>query len=88
MLEPVLLQFVESIIQDYHVGHVLVLLFVLSVLAMIPLGSGKVMSLAVLSFGLLFLLTPGSTMGGDPLYKFLGLGLLVVAPVVYAFSRS
>ncbi len=88
MIEPVVLQVVESFLVDYHVGHALVLFFALSVLAVLPLGSSKMLSLTVMAFGLLFLLTPESTMGSDPVYKFVGLALLVVAPVVYTFARD
>jgi hypothetical protein len=59
----------------------LLLLFVLSVLAAIPLGSRKVLSLNAIAFGLIFVLTPASL---APIhFKFLGIALLVVAPLLY-----
>lgn len=88
MIEPVVLQVVESFLANYHVGHALVLLFVLSVVAVLPLGSTKALSLNVVAFGLLFLLTPESVVGNDPIYKFVGLALLVVAPILYAFASD
>lgn len=88
MIEPVALQVFESFLADYHIGHVLLLLLILSVVALLPIGSMKAVSLTVIAFGLLFLLTPESTMGSDPVYKFIGLALLVVAPVLYAFARK
>jgi len=86
MVELVVLQLLDSFLLDYHVGHAMVLLFGLTVLGMVPLGSRKALSLAVLAFGLLFVVTPISMMNNDPLYKFAGIALLVVAPLVYTFS--
>lgn len=86
MVELVVLQLLDSFLLDYHVGHAIVLLFGLTVLGMVPLGSRKALSLAVLAFGLLFVVTPISMMDNDPLYKFAGIALLVVAPLVYTFS--
>ena len=86
MVELVVAQLLDSFLLDYHVGHALVLLFGLTVLGMVPLGSRKTLSLAVLAFALLFVVTPISLMDNDPLYKFAGIALLVVAPLVYTFS--
>lgn len=88
MLELVPLQLVESFLLDYHVGHVLTLLFGLSVLGTVPLGSRKLVALDVMVFGLLFLVTPLSMMADDPLYRFFGIALLVVASMVWAFARE
>lgn len=88
MVALVPLQVLEGILLNYHVGHVLVLLFVLTLLGAIPLGSRRVISLTVMAFGLLFVLTPVSVMGDDPLYIFFGVALLVVSAVMWAFARD
>ena len=85
MFEFVPLPLIDDFLINYNVGQALLLLFVLSVLAAIPLGSRKVLSLNAITFGLLFVVTPSSL---APLhYKFLGLALLVVAPLLYVTAR-
>lgn len=80
-MEFVPLPLIDDFLIDYNVGQALLLLFVLSVLAVLPLGSRKMLSLNAIAFGLLFVLTPASL---APLqYKFLGIALLVVAPLLY-----
>ena len=86
MFELVPLQLLESFLLDYHIGHVLTVLFGLSVVGTIPLGSRKLVSINVIVFGLLFLVTPLSVMDNDPLYRFFGVALLVIAPLLYAFA--
>ena len=81
MIEFAPLPLIDDFLINYNVGQALLLLFVLSVLAAIPLGSRKVLSLNGIVFGLIFVLTPSSL---APLqYKFLGIALLVVAPLLY-----
>jgi hypothetical protein len=85
MIEFAPLPLIEDFLIDYNVGQALLLLFVLSVLAAVPLGSRKVLSLNGIVFGLIFVLTPASL---APLhYKFLGIALLVVAPLLYATAN-
>jgi len=91
MLAP--LQLVDSFLLNYNVGDALLVAFALGFLATLPLKSWRVITLHILVFGLLFLVTPaqmlaveatGSHFLATPLqYKLLGLGLLVVAPVLY-----
>lgn len=82
MIEFVPLQLVDDFLLNYNAGQALLLLFVLSVLATIPLGSRKVLSLNAIVFGLVFVLTPVSLASVS--YRFLGLALLIVAPLLYA----
>lgn len=75
------LQFVDSILLNYHIGQVILLVFALSVLGTLPLGSRKVFALNITAFGLIFALTPQSLV---PLwYMFLGLILLIIGPIVW-----
>ncbi|UPV74792.1 hypothetical protein M0R89_01675 [Halorussus limi] len=86
MLEFAPLPLIDDFLLKYNLGQVFVFLFVLSVLAAIPLGSRKVLSLNAITFGLLFVVTPAS-MAPLP-FKFLGIALLVIAPVLYVTART
>lgn len=88
MIELVPLQLLESFLLDVHIGHVLTLLFGLSVLGSVPFGSRKLVSANVMIFGLLFIVTPLSMMADDPLYRFFGIILVLVAPMLWAFARE
>jgi len=81
MTQFVPLPLIDDFLINYNVGQALLLLFVLSVLAAIPLGSRKVLSLNAITFGLIFVLTPTSL--APVHFKFLGIALLVVAPLLY-----
>ncbi|MEZ3142582.1 hypothetical protein [Halobaculum sp. MBLA0143] len=75
------LQVIDSFLLDYNVGQALLLGFILSVAGTLPLKSRKVLSLVALSFGVIFMLTPQSLV---PIhYLFLGIVLVVVAPLLY-----
>lgn len=82
------LALIDDFLVNYHVGHALLLLFVLSVVGVIPLGSRKIVSINAVMFGLLFLVIPGLMIGDDPfMYRFLGLALVIVAPLLYVTAR-
>jgi len=62
---------------------------VLSVVGVIPLGSRKIVSINAVTFGLLFLVIPGSMIGETAFtYRFLGLALVIVAPLLYVTARQ
>ena len=82
------LPLIDDFLVNYHVGHALLVLFALSVVGVIPLGSRKIVSINAVMFGLLFLVIPGSMIGDDPFtYRFLGLALVIVAPLLYVTAR-
>jgi hypothetical protein len=85
MIEFVPLDLVDDIIQDYHLGHVLVLAFIGAALGSFAL-SKKLLSLNVVVFGLIFMLAP-SNLAPLP-YKLLGLALIVIGPVLYTTARN
>lgn len=95
MLGPPL-QLVDSFLLNYNVGDALVLVVVLGVLPILPKRSLKLLGLHTMTFGLLFLLLPASmfepaaksVLGSPVQYKFLGIGLLVVAPILVAIARD
>lgn len=72
------LQIIDNFLLNYNVGQAILVLFVLSTLAALPLKSQKIVGINVVVFGLLFLVTPDSL---APLpFKFLGIALLFVGP--------
>lgn len=87
------LQVLDSFLLSYNLGDALLVIFLVGILAVIPLKSFKVFTLHLLVFGLLFFLTPQSMFSVDPSgshllgsalqYKLIGLGLLLVSPVLY-----
>lgn len=92
-MDPLPLQVVDSFLLGYNVGDALLVAFVLGLVATVPTKSWKLLTLHLLTFGLVFFLTPSSLMAVDasgshllasPLqYKLVGLGLLFVSPVLY-----
>jgi hypothetical protein len=81
------LQALDKFLVQYNVGQALLALFVLSVPGSLLVGSRKVLSLNLLGFGLLFLLSPAS-LTAEFHYRLLGLTLLVIGPVLYVTARK
>lgn len=80
------LQVVDSFLLNYNVGQALLLVFVLATLGTLPLRSQRLLSINLIAFGVIFLLTPQALVPFH--YMFLGLVLLVVGPLIYATSRG
>ncbi len=88
------LQVIDSFLLGYNVGDALLVVFVLGILAVIPMKSWKLLTLHLLLFGVIFFLTPASMLSVDASgshllgsalqYKLVGLGLLLISPVLYA----
>lgn len=79
------LPLIDDFLLPYNVGQALLLVFVLVVLGSLPLRSRKVLSLNLIIFGLVFLLTPASM---APIhFRFLGIALVVVGPMLYVTAR-
>lgn len=76
------LQVIDNFLLNYHVGQVLVLVFVLGLLGTLPLRSKTVTGLHVAIFGLVFVMTPLSVLGNDVIYKLVGIGLIFIGPMV------
>jgi len=75
------LQVVDSFLLDYNVGQALLLVFILVMLASLPLKSRRILALNAVLFGLVFALTPVALV---PIhYAFLGLTLLIVGPLLW-----
>lgn len=86
MIEFVPMPLVDDFLLGFNVGQVLLFVFVLSVLGTLPLKSGRLVSLVVMAFGLIFVVTPSSL--APVHYKYLGIALLVVGPLVYTTTSS
>jgi hypothetical protein len=80
------LQIMDSFLLQYNVGQALLLLFIVSVLGVLPLKSMKTLGLTIVTFGLIFVLTPDSL--GGLAYRFLGLALLFVGPMILVSARK
>ncbi len=80
------LQVVDGILRQYSVAHAILILFVVALLAGFVKKSMKLTGLQLTVFGLIFFLTPIST---HPMYfQYLGLGLVVVGPVVFITAED
>lgn len=79
------LQIVDSFLLPYNVGQALLLGFVVTTLATLPV-SRKAMAINTILFGVIFLLTPQSLVPVH--YLFLGIVLVVVGPLVFVVSRQ
>lgn len=80
------LQVIDGILRQYSVAHAILLLFVGALLAGFVKKSMKLTGLQFTLFGLIFFLTPMST---HPMFfQWLGLGLIVVGPVVFITAED
>lgn len=79
------LQVVDNFLLNYNVGQALLLVFILGTLGALTQKSQKVIGINWALFGLLFVITPSSL---APLhYKFLGIALLFVGPMLIVTAR-
>ncbi|SMO32481.1 hypothetical protein SAMN06264867_10160 [Halorubrum cibi] len=83
MLSPL---FIDTFLLDYHLGHVLLLAFVASLLGVLPLKSQKLVAAVIISFGLIFSMSPFTTMPAT--YILLGVGLVIVGPLLWTTADS
>ena len=75
------LQVIDDFLLQYNLGQVLVLVFVLATLAALTQRSMKILAIQTMTFGLIFMLVP--SIDGPGYYMYLGLGLMMAAPLVY-----
>ncbi|RRJ31003.1 hypothetical protein [Halocatena pleomorpha] len=81
------LQAIDDFLLQYNIGHVLVLMFVLGLLGTLPLRSKTITGLHLGAFGLLFLITPLSLLGGQVVLKLVGIGLIFLGPMVIVVGK-
>lgn len=75
------LPLIDDFLLSYNLGQAVFLLFIVSILGALPLKSRKILSINAVAFGLLFMVVVA--MDAPLHYAFLGIVLLVVAPVLY-----
>lgn len=80
----VALQLVDTFLLQYNLGQALLLGYVLVMLGSLPLKSVRVLSLNTLLFGLIFIAGPASMV--PFVYKIVGIGMLVVSPMLYTIA--
>jgi len=83
MLSPLV---IDTFLLDYHLGHVLLLAFVASLLGALPLKSQKVIAAIIVTFGVIFTVSPFSTMPAT--YILFGIGLVVVGPLLWTTADA
>jgi hypothetical protein len=92
MLLP--LQVIDGFLLKVNLGDALLLGFAVGLVATLLQRSRTLLTIHTITFGLLLVVTPGSMfavkdlslLGSVLQYKFFGLALLVVGPVVFSFS--
>lgn len=75
------LQVLDDFLLNYNVGQVLVLTFVLVMLGSLPLKSRRILAVNCLLFGVILIATPVSL--SSLTFKFLGIVLVMVGPLLY-----
>lgn len=88
VVEPAILGVIDRILLDLHAGHALIGLFVLVMLAALPLKSRKVLSINLVAFGAIFILTPFWVVEQYELYLISGFGMIFIGTMLYVFSES
>mgnify|MGYP006289153995 CR=1 FL=1 len=80
------MQLLDDFLINYNIGQALLLLFVLSLPVGYVRGSRKITAINLALFGAIFVVIP-SIGGGSSLFAFLGIALLVLAPMLYATAE-
>ena len=76
------LALINDFLLQFTIGQIVLVLFVLVLPVGYVQGSRKITAINLIAFGVLFAIVP-SIGGGATYYAYLGLALLVVAPVLY-----
>lgn len=74
---------IDDLLLPYHLGHAALLLFVLTVPAGLVKGSRKLVGLICIGFGGLFMAVPSIDGSARLAFAMLGVGLIVVGPLLY-----
>ena len=77
---------IDDFLINYNIGQVLLLVFILTLPAGYVQGSRKITAINFALFGAIFIIIP-SIDGGSNLFAFLGVALLVVAPMLFATAK-
>lgn len=80
------LQLVDSFLLPYHLGHVLLLVFLMSTLGALPLKNQRVIAANLTVFGVIFMVAPFSAM--TPPYILFGIVLVVIGPLLWTTAEA
>jgi len=83
MLSPLV---IDTFLLDYHLGHVLLLGLVVSLLGAAPLKSQRVIASICAGFGVIFIAVPYTTM--PPAYILLGIPLVIIGALLWTMADS
>ncbi|GAB7009274.1 hypothetical protein [Halorubrum trueperi] len=81
MLSPLA---IDTFLLDYHLGHVILLGFVVSLLGAAPLKSQRVIASIFVGFGTIFLMAPYTTM--PQLYVLAGIPLVLIGALLWTMA--
>ncbi|WP_435074503.1 hypothetical protein [Halorubrum sp. HHNYT27] len=83
MLSPLA---IDTFLLDYHLGHVILLGFIVSLLGSVPLKSQRVIAAVFGGFGLIFLVAPYTTM--PKTYILIGIPLILIGTLLWTMADS
>lgn len=78
------LPLIDDFLLNYHVGHAVIVLFVLTIPLGLVKGSRKLLALVFVAFGGLFIALPSIESDAGLLFAMFGLALMVAGPVLFA----
>ncbi len=82
------LNVIDNLLLELNVGVVLLGLFALVMLAAVPLGSMKILSINVVAFGFIFILTPYWVVDGYDLFLYAGIAMIFVGTMAFVYARK
>ena len=83
MLSPLA---IDTFLLDYHLGHVILLGFIVSLLGAAPLKSQRVIASVLAVFGLIFFVAPYTTM--PKTYILIGIPLMLIGALLWTMADS
>jgi len=83
MLSPL---FIDTFLLDYHLGHVILLGLIVSLLAAVPLKSQKVIASIVAGFGTILLVAPYTTM--PQVYILAGIPMILIGALLWTMAGN
>ncbi|MFW6448765.1 MAG: hypothetical protein ACOC0X_04400 [Halobacteriota archaeon] len=81
------LNLIDNLLLELSVGQVLIAVFVLAMLAALPLRSTKVLSINVVAFGVIFMLTPYWVVEGYNLFLYAGIAMIFIGTMGFVYAR-
>ena len=77
---------IDTFLLDYHLGHVILLGFIVSLLGAVPLKSQRVIASVFGGFGLIFLVAPYTTM--PKTYILFGIPMILIGTLLWTMADS